>query len=164
MLKITFVYLLLIILNSILYLLLDLNPIKHSLHSMDCVNCVVFVLPISRGDSFLLLVLCGDAPCCSRTPTLSTKPASAARVRGVSPSPVCSSRVRSADIVAITENTIMILYLSSSNSTTNDYTQLALTLHHNTQYVPLWLHSRCMQRQPPPVALSEGRNTTRHLL
>lgn len=163
MLKITSVYLLLIILNSILYLLLDLNPIKHSVHLMDYVNCIVFVLPISRGDSFLLLVLCGDAPCCSRTLTLSTKPASAARVRGVSPSPVCSSRVRSAAIVAITENTIMILY-SYSYSATDDYTQLALTLQRNAQYVPLWLHSCCMQRQPPPVALSEGRNTTRQLL
>lgn len=65
------------------------------------VNLEWFV-PISRGDSLLLLVLCGEAPWASRILTLSTRPAAAARVRGVSPSAVCSSRVRSADADAVT--------------------------------------------------------------
>ncbi len=65
----------------------------------DCVCCLksVCVLPISRGDSFLLLTLCGEAPCCSSILTFPARPASAARVRHVSPSSVCSSRVRSVD-------------------------------------------------------------------
>ena len=55
------------------------------------------VLPRSRGDSLLLLVLCGEAPCCKRVFTFSTRPAWAARVRAVSKSTVTSSRVSSLD-------------------------------------------------------------------
>ena len=62
--------------------------------------CACVCLPISRGDSFLPLVLCGEAPCSSSILTFAIRPASTARVRAVSPSSVGSSRVRSADVIA----------------------------------------------------------------
>lgn len=60
----------------------------------------VIVLPRSRGDSFLLFVLCGEAPCRSSSLMFSTWLASAASVNAVSPSFVCSSNVTSMDAIA----------------------------------------------------------------
>lgn len=52
------------------------------------------VLPSSSGDSFLLLVLWGEAPCTSRHFTFCTSPALTARVSAVSPpTAVLSSRL-----------------------------------------------------------------------
>lgn len=54
-------------------------------------------LPSRSGDSFLLFVLCGEAPCCRSSFTFSTCPAWAARVSAVSPSAVTSSMHNSWD-------------------------------------------------------------------
>lgn len=140
-------------------------------------------LPISRGDSFLLLVLCGEALCCSSILTFSTRPASAARVRAVSPSSVCSSRVRSVDVDTATKNTSKsvlkleihtlqpsrysteVVFYQIADARCSFGSDFAPTLQHRMQDVSLRLRGCCVQRQPAPaVALSEGRHATGQLL
>lgn len=139
------------------------NPILLRLESSlvlllcDCAVCLSSSLPRSSGDSFLLLVLCGDAPCCSSILTLSTEPASAARVRAVSPSSVFSSRVSSVDAVAATETQRKSLKRKKKIMGLVP----ALTLQDCVQDVGLCLRSRCVQRQPARVvALGEGRRAS----
>lgn len=71
--------------------------------------------PKSRGDSFLLLVVWGEAPCSSRSFTFSTKPALTARVRKVSPSAVFSSRVRLKDAGVNKKSWIQLWNLTQFN-------------------------------------------------
>lgn len=115
-------------------------------------------LPISRGDSFLLLVLCGDAPCSSRTLTLSSDPASVASTRAVSPSTVFSSRVKSKCAIAATQrysdNTVVfhqwVEFITNGSR--------LLTLQYHRQDVRLCLRGSYVQRQPAlVVALGKDR-------
>lgn len=120
-------------------------------------------LPRSRGDSFLLLVLCGEAPRCSSIFTFSTRSASTARVRAVSPSNVCSSRVKSAAVSTarmMTQTSELHLQLDSTKTWVGN-----LTLQHDVQHLRTRLHSCCMQRHPTAaVFLLEGGLTARQRL
>lgn len=106
-------------------------------------------LPISRGDSFLLLVLCGEAPCSSSILTFATRSASTARVRAVSPSSVSSSRVRSAEVNAADKKKIKI---------NQEYVKVG-----NTHYLSLHcLSSFRLHTQPvEPSPCSTTRRTPR---